>query len=152
MMDRNRGFAGQGRPGYGGHPGQPPFQPPSPAQLKAIIEQGDARELVKSAETVGSALAASRLTTSQIRGIFATVRQIQMKWPPGEPCAKEPMRQLLLLKPKLAYQARRSGQGVENLKQVLVPAIDMVANREQFGRFVDYFEAILAYHRAAGGE
>lgn len=140
---------------YQGGPPQPPFPMPSDAELKAIVVDGDGKTLVESARKVGAALASERLTTSQIRGVFATVRLIQMKWPasatPGE--AGAALRQLLLLKPRLAYQARRdnSGQGVERLRMVLEPAIDLVGSREQFGYLVDYFEAILAYHRAAGG-
>lgn len=136
---------------------QAALQPPSAQDLKAIIEEGDAKKLVESAQSVGESLAGMRLAASQIRNIFASVRQIQMKWPPGstKATADAGIRQLLLLKPKLAYQASRDGsqggRGVESLKQVLVPAIDLVNDREQFTRFAEYFEAILAYHKAAGG-
>ena len=153
----NRG--GEHRPG-GREPGQwNSFKPPSQQELKAIIEDGDAKRLVESAKEVGEALAGMELATSQIRNIFASVRQIQMKWPPNadkKAEANDEIRQLLLLKPKLAYQAKRDsdkgGRGVEGLKQVLVPAIDLVTNREQFTRLAEYFEAILAYHKAAGGK
>jgi CRISPR/Cas system CSM-associated protein Csm2 small subunit len=38
------------------------------------------------------------------------------------------------------------------LKDVLTWAIDEVgADETKFARFVDFFEAILAYHQAAGG-
>ncbi len=149
------GRGGYDRPRQGPPPPQQPFPRPTPEQLQAIVQKGDAQTLVKSAEVVGKALAQMRLATSQIRGIFGTVRQIQMKWPHGadEATAREAIRQLLLLKPKLAYQAARdTGRGVESLNQVLVPAIDLVTNREQFTHLVDYFEAILAYHKAGGGK
>lgn len=148
---------GDSRPNQGGYPPRPSFQPPNDRQLKAIIEEGDAKALVESAQIVGKSLAEMRLAASQIRSIFGSVRQIQMKWPPGadDSTTKMGVRQLLLLKPKLAYQASRDGsqggRGVESLKQVLVPAIDLVTNREQFTRFAEYFEAILAYHKAEGG-
>ena len=59
---------------------------------------------------------------------------------------------LLMLKPKLAYAAKRHGGGVNTLKNVLTQAIDRVGNdSEKFNRFVDFFEAILAYHKAYGG-
>ena len=69
------------------------------------------------------------------------------------------MRKLILLKPKMAYRARRErGRGVEELTNVLDPAIDLVmggadlkTQQERFHRFVEFFEAILAYHKAAGG-
>ena len=132
--------------------------------LEQIIVQGNNEALVQAAERVGDALARQfRLTTSQIRGIFGTVRQIEMDWPfNADPARLDPQqqatvqrarRELLLLKPRIAYQARRErGQGVSELSQVLTPAIDLIgSDRQRFQNFVDFFEAILAYHRANGG-
>jgi len=75
------------------------------------------------------------------------------------------LRRLLLLKPKMAYRARReSGGAVRTLVDVLDPAVDLVAKAkprveggsannqdDNFQRFVEFFEAILAYHKAHGG-
>lgn len=129
------------------------FSPPSQQVLRSIIQEGDANLLVNVAEDIGKGLA-RQLTTSQIRNVFGTVRQIEMSWSsqadPEE--QQEASRQLLLLKPKLAYQAKRErGKGMEQLTQVLVPAIDLVGkDRKNFLRFVEFFEAILAYHTAHG--
>ncbi len=129
------------------------FSAPSQQVLRSIIQEGDANLLVNVAEDIGKGLA-RQLTTSQIRNVFGTVRQIEMSWSPqaDEEEQKEASRQLLLLKPKLAYQARRErGKGMEQLAQVLVPAIDLVGTeRKNFLRFVEFFEAILAYHTAHG--
>lgn len=146
---------GQQRPGQAAPPPSPGFQPPSDQETRAIILQGDARTLVTVAERVGRGLADAGLTTSQIRGVFGSVRLIQMKWPVRASKEEESaaLRQLLLLKPKLAYQSNRDERGaVRKLMDVLSPAIDLVASREQFVHLVDYFEAILAYHKAAGGK
>jgi CRISPR-associated protein Csm2 len=95
------------------------------------------------------------LTSSQIRNVFTTTRQIEMNWPvhAEQEEFKEAVRQLILLKPKLAYQAsrdRRGGIGMKVLYELLVPAIDLVGkNREYFQNFIDFFEAIVAYHTAA---
>lgn len=61
--------------------------------------------------------------------------------------------ELLLLKPKLAYAAAKPGakKGIIDLKEVLSTAIDNVDDADKFKNFVNFFEAILAYHRAAGG-
>jgi len=67
------------------------------------------------------------------------------------------MRRLNMLKPKLDYQTARSPE-VARLRDVLSAAIDEV-NRagdaeerdKRFRRFMDLFEAILAYHRSLGG-
>ncbi len=127
----------------------------SPQDYQKIIVDGDAKVLTNRAENIGTSLA-RQLTTSQIRNVFGTVRQIEMSWGPRatEKAQKYAARQLILLKPKLAYQARRErGKGVEILKDVLSPAIELVGDdRQRFQNFVDFFEAILAYHTAAGGQ
>ncbi|HLH72215.1 MAG TPA: type III-A CRISPR-associated protein Csm2 [Chloroflexota bacterium] len=124
------------------------------------ILNGDPELLVKRAEEIGGQLVRASLKTSQIRNVFGTVRRIEMRWPrnDGDPEKREQaIHDLLLLKPKLAYQAARNhgqggGQGVKLLSQALTPLIDGVsADRKRFQRFVDFFEAILAYHRANGG-
>ncbi len=127
----------------------PRVEIPTEADLKAIIEGGDAERLVHWAERVGRPLG-RQLKTSQIRNIFGTVRRIENDW------ARDPalaQRELVLLKPKMSYYAHReTGGGVASLEQVLRPAIDLVKGDERrFRYFVDFFEAILAYHRAEGG-
>jgi len=138
-----------------GKPGAPTIPMPPPAELQAIIRENRADLLVKWAEEIGRGLA-HQLTTSQIRNIFGTVRQIDMRWVPKatDQQRKYAARQLILLKPKLAYQARRErGSGVQQLANVLIPAIDLVGDsRERFQNFLDFFEAILAYHTAEGGQ
>ena len=119
-------------------------------QIRTIITQDEPKLLVGQAEEIGRALSGS-LTKSQIRNIFGTVRQIQMNWT-GEAQKAASYRQLLMLKPKINYQAARTRE-VKPLADVLDKAIDYVEdNQVRFGRFVDFFEAILAYHTAEGGK
>ena len=135
--------------------------------LKSIIVEGDAQKLVEAAEKIGKALAQTyRLTTSQIRGIFGTVRRIEMDWvtpelqTAREDAVRRAQREFALLMPRIAYQAKRErGRGVQALADELIPAMKLVmtsksepkAYYQQFRNFVDFFEAILAYHRAFGG-
>lgn len=128
--------------------------------LQRVITDPDSAEtLVEEANGLGKSLKNSGLTTSQIRALFGEVRQIQAQWSMGGAAAQQARRRLLLLKPKMAYRARReSGRAVEELVGVLDPAIDYVvrardleAQEANFGRFVEFFEAILAYHKAHGG-
>ena len=110
---------------------------------RVITEGGEI--LVKEAEQQGQQLARN-LTTSQIRNIYGAVKKMQMKG--GELDTHK----LLMLKPKLAYAAKRHGDGVDTLKDILTQAIDLVGkDKEKFSRFVDFFEAILAYHKFYGG-
>ena len=85
---------------------------------RVITEGGEI--LVKEAEQRGQQLARN-LTTSQIRNIYGAVKKMQMK---GELDTHK----LLMLKPKLAYAAKRHGGGVDTLKEVLTQAIDLVGN------------------------
>jgi CRISPR-associated protein Csm2 len=119
-----------------------------------IITQDNPQLLVEEADRAGEQLANQKLTKSQIRNIFGTVRQIQANWPPSisPQDEKARVRELLLLKPKLAYQAARESK-VEPLADVLDVAIDQVqGQRARFQRFVELFEAILAYHTKYGGK
>jgi CRISPR-associated protein Csm2 len=126
----------------------------NPTDIQAIIVEGNTERLIERAKEIGQTLKDAGLSMAQIRGIFGTVRQIEMRWTEkaSEKTQKQAMRQLLLLQPKLEYQARRQKE-VEGLKSVLIPAIEQVqGNRKRFGHFVEFFEAILAYHVAAGGK
>lgn len=115
-------------------------------------------------EFFGKWLADNKLTTNQIRNVFGEVKRIQMKG-----FTKTFDSELLLLKPKLAYAKARKSQGgkgaeqsAESLQKVLSAGIDAVffvghkdAPNEKFDRFenfVNFFEAVLAYHRAHGGK
>ncbi|MBP8975048.1 MAG: type III-A CRISPR-associated protein Csm2 [Anaerolineae bacterium] len=146
----------QTKPGASGRPNFP--------DLRRIIQGTDVdstRQLVKTAQEWGEHLARQKLTTSQIRTIFGLVRLIELSWPSdiNDPeRARRAERDLILLKPKLAYQAQRDAdknkqtQPVRQLEELLSPAIDLVqGDRDNFQRFVDFFEAVLAYHKAAGG-
>ena len=109
-----------------------------------VISEGG-QPLVDAAENLGKALERRGLKTSQIRKVYGAVKKIQMS---------EEFRQndLIMLKPKLAYAAARNS-AVTDLKDALTQAIDQVGNcAKRFKNFVDFFEATLAYHRAAGGD
>jgi len=131
----------------------------SKEDIKEIIIKGDANKLVDDARKIGIALKNADLSTAQIRGIFGTVRRIEMRWnekgleqDQARQVREQAMRQLLLLQPKLEYQARRQ-PAVAELRDVLLAAIPLVdGKRERFAHLVEFFEAILAYHVAAGGK
>lgn len=132
----------------------------NPNDLRMIITDPNSAELlVKSADKLGQELKGMKLTTSQIRALFGEVRQIEAEWGMGEEARRRALRRLILLKPKMAYRARRErGRGVQELINVLQPALDEVVREKDtqkqdgnFSRFVEFFEAILAYHKAYGG-
>jgi len=114
----------------------------------------DSAKLIDSyANKIGSELS-SELKAAQIRNIFGKVRQIERSWAlqsDDAEQARSALRDLILLKSKLRYQAERNEE-VKGLAALLSRGIDLVETREQFQYFVDFFEAILAYHKAAGGK
>lgn len=134
---------------------------PVPAgDLQQVILHGNAETLVNTARWFGTEVATKDgLSKSQIRNIFGEVRQIEADWQRADSDnAKSNMRRLLLLKPRMAYQRARERK-TESLMVLLTDAIDLVAKAtdpqqqyDRFRHFVEFFEAILAYHTAAGGK
>ena len=93
-----------------------------------------------------------KLTTTQLRKFFGEIKKQQMT-------GYEESR-FVLLKPKLAYAVGRVKDGkkyykIEDFYNVLSYAIDVVAaeneanKKNAFKNFIDIFEAIVAYHKAA---
>lgn len=136
--------------------------------LRMIITTDDPQRLVKVAEDLAEHLVKIELATSQIRNIFGTARRLQTDWlrPPlgDDEKRRAARRQLVLLKPKLAYQSQRMPP-VGPLADWLSAGIDYVVaggneleeERElqeyrRFTRFMDFFEAVLAFHTAKGGK
>lgn len=160
----SRDFRQGNRPGQGvTAPGAEPFKVDVTA-VRKVIAKDDPKKLVELTNSYGKQLAVARLATSQIRSIFGSVRQMESRWYDDEAQRKRGTRDLLMLKPKLAYQeARHKSQAVGMLRAMLEPAIDAVIDpgtdhtaedgndQDRFGRFMEYFEALLAYHKAHGG-
>lgn len=134
---------------------QPEVPIPTKNDIQAIIAQGDPQKLVEWADKIGKAIA-RQVTSSQLRNIFGTARQIQMRWDTDKTAA---FRDAVLLKPKLGYYAKRErGRGMADLERILSPALDEMAQgatederKKRYNYFVDFLEAIVAYHKKHGG-
>jgi len=87
---------------------------------------------------------AKNMTTSQVRNLFMAARRIgdSANW----------QYEKNLLRAKFAYNAGRFRGGVKDFQQIADKALQEVKTKEQFDRFIDFFEAVVAYHRAAGGK
>lgn len=116
----------------------------TPQDVQKLI-QSDSKLLVETAHAFGRHIA-KRLSSSHIRNIYGIVKQMEM--------TKFDFHRLVLLKPKLQYAAKRDGSAeARQLADLLTVAIDAVGDNEAyFKRFADFFEAILAYHKAYGGK
>lgn len=129
----------------------------------AVPDDDGIKLLVRWADILGAFLS-EELSTSQIRAIFGEVRQIQGQLRVSQVSKDEtsnlekPWIRLRLLIPKMQYRKEKErGQGVKNLVKVLEPAVKLVVDgdpskrAERFERFINFFEAILAYHKSYGG-
>jgi CRISPR-associated protein Csm2 len=133
---------------------QESFKAPSEQQVRAFVTQdASARAMVECADDLGRFLQNKKVTTSQIRSAYGNMKKLEMAGWQGD----RTQREMLLLKPRLAYAAGRqqdrvTKEGLENLRQVIDDAINAVTDEESFKRFCQFFEAIIAYHKAAGGK
>jgi CRISPR-associated protein Csm2 len=93
-----------------------------------------------------------KLSSTQIRNFYGEVKRIQMKGLDKETVAFH------LLKPKLAYAAKRDGSDeARNFNKVITKAHSHVEvgkeiSKDQFKNFCNFIEAILAYHKSYGGK
>lgn len=130
------------------------LNPDATIEMAEVIEVGG-DVLVKAAENLGESISHrdKGITTSQIRKVYSAVKKIQMKVQVDTEFERN---DLVLLKPKLAYVAARAPRGreasTEKLKDALTQAIEQVDDHDKFKNFVNFFEATLAYHKAAGGK
>ncbi len=164
----------------GNRPTEKPGQPNDPPiinseTLQNIILNGNAELTVKEADRIGELLArggeSDKLSTSQIRAIFGEVRKIQgqiaipehtLDTESAMKIKERAFRRLHLLIPKMKYRVEkeRGKPGIKKMVEVLEPAVRLVVasdisrqdQEKRFGYFVEFFEAILAYHRAHGGK
>jgi CRISPR-associated protein Csm2 len=130
--------------------------------MEQWIRDGIDSDAVLYAEDLGRYLADSKYSTSQIRNVYGEVKRIELK--KGGILNIDSYSSFLMLKPKLAYAAKRSeknrGKALEaavTFKHVLTDAIEVIIKNERrreecFKNFCLLFEAILAYHKAFGGK
>lgn len=118
------------------------------------ISQGIDAKGISFAEQFGTYLKNNRLTTSQIRNVYGELKRIQVR----KDFAKEKT-SFLLLKPKMAYALGRDNrnEGLKQFNSVFVKAYsaidaEAVDAGKKFNNLVNLMEAILAYHKAAGGK
>ena len=122
-------------------------------EIKSFIQKDEtAKRMVNYAEQLAKDI--KHVSTSQIRNAYGTVKKLEMQ----REFTEKSYRELLLLKPKLAYARGRTEtrkrETFKKLEDALSTAIDAVDVKqpETFKRFCNFFEAILAYHKANDGK
>lgn len=136
------------------------------SELRTWVQGGITKDTIEWAEIFAKDLAKSKsvssdrgrdkiikpMSTTQLRKFFGEIKRIQAMGF-DNPDAKD---DVLMLKPKLAYAVGRD-KGETKLgdfyKQmsIALDAID-IQNTKHFNNFIKIFEAVVAYHKAAGGE
>lgn len=92
------------------------------------------------------------VATSQIRKFYERIRRLEQEVKQAE--TRDPAeikRRLILLKPLLAYAVGRNKK-LGYLSDIIFTAIDRTNDEEDFKSFVEFFQAIVAYHRYHGGK
>lgn len=101
-------------------------------------------DLFYCAENTGKLLYRKGISVSQIRKVFSEAKKINYE--------NEGPYKLKMLKAVIAYTAGRFGRKMDDFKEIFSKAIDLAEkDSESLKRFKDFFEAVIAYHRAYGG-
>ena len=107
--------------------------------------------LIEKLDSFGRYLAkTANLKTTQIRKFFSSVKKIQSELRSGRE-STNPRQKILRLKPALAYATARQKKQLQEFTEVMYLAMDMVKEPEDFEYFVEFLEAIVAYHKFHGG-
>lgn len=121
------------------------------------ITKGLRADAVKAARNMGENLAQKGVSTSQIRNVFGEIKKIQALGVDNE----KGKSRLYMVGPKLAYaigrlDGRRDAPKAEVMGELLknvenaVSWIEKDDNSNRFNHFVDYMEAVVAYHKYNG--
>ena len=126
----------------------PPFRD---SWIKESIDR-DGIEFAKKLGTSIKGGSRDGFSTSQIRNVFGEVKRIQMLYKKKDFSSAKTS--FLLLSPKIAYAVQRANKDkAKTFKRYfdkMHSAVDP-DNPSHFQNFVNFLEAILAYHKAAGG-
>lgn len=119
---------------------------PEQIDIQKIVNTDDPDLLVKEAKKLAGKLKAhDDATKTQVRRLFATIRQIEAKWKQDPDGA---YRDLVLFGPRLAYQAQRH-EKIAELTREIQRGIPLVGrDPTKLKRLVQFFEATVAYFLA----
>lgn len=113
------------------------------------VKEQASEEFVIFAEKAGKFMAENKLTNSKIRSIYGEIKRIQMAKDFNTEKAS-----FYLLKPKVAYALGRdkNNEGLKLFKLIFDRASKDVIDKKSYNNFCNLIEAILAYHKANGGD
>ncbi|ASJ15748.1 hypothetical protein A3L04_01005 [Thermococcus chitonophagus] len=116
-------------------------------------------ETLDYAITIASYLVSKDLRTNQIRKILEMVRNVELKVKTGrdEDIRDDVARIRLLLAYTVGKSQKNTREALEHLYMVLEPILKKMSEDNNFavnnfGKFFDFLQAIVAYHRFLGGK
>ncbi|MHA1743057.1 MAG: type III-A CRISPR-associated protein Csm2 [Candidatus Heimdallarchaeota archaeon] len=112
--------------------------------IDLILNCSNHKKFVSFAEQFGREMKNKNVKTSQIRKIYTEVQKIRTF------TDSEDQMRLHMLRPKLAYAKGRHAN-LSDLQKVFDKLIVNIENAEHLKNFKQFFEAVLAYHKAFGG-
>ncbi|MBE2280172.1 MAG: type III-A CRISPR-associated protein Csm2 [Ignavibacteriaceae bacterium] len=121
------------------------------------LAQLDADDITIIGEKLGKELANrfSGIKTNQVRNVYSAIISLRTKLKKPDANMEDIKRDLMLIKPKLAYAAGKQRR-VKPLYDLLSQAIDLAKNserqKESVENFITLVESIVAYHKFHGGE
>lgn len=121
------------------------------------IANMSAEEIVRQAESIAQQLAQKdKVKTGQIRNFYSGITRMRTEYTAGD--KSKINRQLVMLKPKLAYAAGRQLAVKATFYPRMCEAVDGVLNAPEadksqaYDNFFMFVESIVAYHKFYGGE
>ncbi len=111
------------------------------------------RKLVLDANLLGTHLKEKNLKTTQVRKFLDAIKRIKTEMSvssESQGFSAKLSDKTQFLRVQLAYAKSRHAE-VEPFKRVMDEAIERVRDASDFERLVQLIEAIIAYHKAAGG-
>ena len=116
--------------------------------FKKTFKDYTASELVEDAKKIANTL---KISSSQLRKVHGYVSRMWEKYrvdkARGRENFEEIKEKLILLKPRLHYNAVRSGKEYGKLADILEKVIDKVRSLEDFEKFKEFYDAIVAYSK-----
>ncbi|MFX0094797.1 MAG: type III-A CRISPR-associated protein Csm2, partial [Candidatus Hodarchaeota archaeon] len=88
-------------------------------------------------------LVRNHVPTSQLRKFYFDVKRLPIEY-------TEARYDLQMIRPRLAY-AKGKNHKLSDFQKVMESLITTISTNEDLEGFKDFFEAIIAYHKAEGG-
>ena len=124
-------------------------------QLKTFKEY-DPKVLVDDAHKIGKKIAKQeKVTHTSLRNVHSEIVRITSMVKSDDHEA-EALSRIKLLKPKVSYlrakAKERNQKGLKELENIMEASVDKISGKEDVLKFKDFFDSILMYHKAEGGD